>query len=147
MEASKEELEALLARVESATGPDREIDLALMILGWGGPRERYLTDELDRLAFGEQWKFTASLDAALALVERVLPGRDIDLELREGMQDGQVHRFTDATIYAQAYSDDKRDFKAFGNSPALALLTALLRAKAKDAQPHGTPQAIDTGVK
>lgn len=52
-------IEELIGRLERATGPDREIDDAL------------------RIAFGyppKPWDYTASIDAALALVERVLPG-------------------------------------------------------------------------
>lgn len=139
------DLSALRERVESATGADREIDGAL----W---------KELNREAWAEQCTFkgtlyaghkhtpaekrkhelrsaeffapryTASLDAALALVEAKLPGRDIDLEIRETMADGVVLRVTDAAIYPLAYSDDQRSFKAYGNTPALALLAALLAA-------------------
>lgn len=138
-------LNEALAKVEAAEAMTRDlfIEVAQTLIGpfpGGDTTERAaLWNALYRFIDVEAWE-----SAALALVERVLPGRDIDLELREGMQDGQVYRFTDATIYAQAYSDDKRDFKAFGNSPALALLSALLRDKAKDAQQAGSPQAPRT---
>ena len=72
----------LLARVEAATGPDREIDGALALMeGWTfqkmkGDREPYWR----KPGATEYWNrstlinYTASIDAALALVERMLPG-------------------------------------------------------------------------
>lgn len=83
------ELDDLIGRLEVCTGPDREIDAELMRLehDW---EERHIgaTDENDtpvkdwvwvNRATGE-WRstaplhFTESIDAALALVERKLPG-------------------------------------------------------------------------
>lgn len=85
------DLNELLERVRSATGPDREIDVALLHL-WEPSHEalcsydqRYQTELRDGVF--SVWKtdggysasvpfprFTASVDAALALCERVLPG-------------------------------------------------------------------------
>lgn len=108
----------LLERVEKATGPSYALECEIAV---ALEPERAVAGLLSP-------NYTRSLDAALALVERKMPGRDIDLEIRETMTDGKVLRITDATIYAQAYSDDRRDFKAYGSSPALALIAALLRA-------------------
>ena len=57
----------LIERLEKATGPDRELDLAIWAAcgGSGGPDNGFL-----------DWRpaLTASIDAALDLVERKLPG-------------------------------------------------------------------------
>lgn len=63
---NKEALRELRARVEKCSGPDREIDGALAAAFEPGVYDvwPHLTPE-----------FTASIDAALALVERCLPGQ------------------------------------------------------------------------
>lgn len=60
------DLAELLVRVKAATGPDREIDRAIERLEHGP----------DVIPFTPA--YTASIDAALALVERVLPGWFVD---------------------------------------------------------------------
>lgn len=74
-------LSDLIARVEAATGPDRETDGMIwcaandyQFLEWDGDGCRYR-------AVSDGWfdshhipSYTASLDAAIGLVERVLPG-------------------------------------------------------------------------
>jgi hypothetical protein len=58
------EIEALIERVEKATGPDRELDISICDeLGWP-----------DKAWAGYPAGPTSSLDAAVALVERLLPG-------------------------------------------------------------------------
>lgn len=143
------DLEALRERLEKATEPSREIDCLLygnLHRSRSAWRAVCLRDG-DRPASvaNSAWcvlretieghattidppEYTASLDAALSLVERVLPGRDITLETSEQMMDGQVHRVCDATIGAMPYSDGKATF-AYGLSPALALCLALIKAK------------------
>ena len=76
--AREAEIGELLARVEAAAGPDRELDSSIALLcGW--------THEVNHAEDYECWRnpdgkacylprYTASIDAALALVERVLPG-------------------------------------------------------------------------
>ena len=59
-------LEAILARIEAATGPDRELDYDIAIMVRGQPD----TDPKIRWAYF--YRYTASIDAALALTERVL---------------------------------------------------------------------------
>jgi hypothetical protein len=54
------DLQALLERVKAATGPDRELD-------------RAIDDYFDPMHIGALRPVTASIDAALALVERRLP--------------------------------------------------------------------------
>lgn len=119
MEASE-----LIERLEKATGPDREIDLDLMVLGFGGPRETYLSDELGRLEFGHHWKFTASLDAALALVERVLPGTEWAVSTLYGRNHAEVNMNAEEPV------------TAIGATLPIALCLALLKAV-----PNCPPQA------
>ena len=87
MATTTEELRELLDRVQKATGPDREIDKALLWavgrFSWRGMN--YWSEA------GEMWPdrlstfFTASIDAAVALVERVLPGWSLQMNLSEGL--------------------------------------------------------------
>jgi hypothetical protein len=140
-----DQLKELLERVEKATGPDREIDVWLLaLLGdkespWGiGDIEYALTDpELTC----DPPTYTVSLDACLALVERVLPGHCIGL--RHDAVWGGDHRWaglphwqaevTDAGAADDYYPFEPHDHvdpnEASHCTPALALLAALLRAK------------------
>ena len=68
----------LIAKLEALDGPDREVDRA--ILAWLGFSWRGMNywhhDNKTMWPNSAQTNFTASLDAAVALVERVLPRRD-----------------------------------------------------------------------
>lgn len=133
------DLKSLRERVDAATGADREIDalivrtlcpeahVGLYVVGDDEPTV-FHAQLLGIANKSELPHLTASIDASLALVEAKLPGRDIDLEIRETMADGKVLRVTDATIYPPAYSEGEQYFTAYGSSPALALLSALLAA-------------------
>lgn len=85
------DLSELIERVKAATGPDRDLDIALLPLWEPGHDalksydDRYQTELRDGVF--SVWKldggysasiqfprFTTSIDAALALAERVLPG-------------------------------------------------------------------------
>lgn len=92
-----EDLPALLARLEAAEGPDRDLDAALHV-GLCKPQQypddlRYYRlpspnmDHMEMCAPGTYWlkkrsgqslqaapHYTASLDAAIALCERAMPG-------------------------------------------------------------------------
>jgi len=130
-------LQALLERVEAASGPDRDIDLELALIGYPHTtREHWLTDELGRLAFGSQRRYTASLDAAVGLVEKMLPGRS--WEVRE-----QKHSSFPRAIGAQALimsmSENETmrgDSSARAKTPALALIAALLKAMIYQSNPE-----------
>ena len=84
------EREELLARVQKATGPDREIDVAIMAacFEWAKAEPPYYAPHCvgDEPIYwhAPSWlrkrpcpELTGSIDAALALVERVLPGNDV----------------------------------------------------------------------
>jgi hypothetical protein len=106
------DLKELLARVEKAEGPDREIDAALQRLIGG----EHIHWGCGLLVNG----FTASLDASLALVERVLPGW-----LRELQEYGEPDSFWWVTLRSYPFGI------AFGGraaTPALATCCALLKA-------------------
>ena len=60
-------LRALLARVEAASGPDREINREIEHVVCGAPRPR------PGFQMAYPSRYTESLDAAVALVERIKP--------------------------------------------------------------------------
>ncbi len=135
------DLHDLLTRVEASTGADRELDRDIG-LALAKPRGLRF-DERDETWWdhspasgGQRWSppaYTASLDAALALVERVLPGKmkfvgDLDP--------------TDMRAVATISEDypDQPSWRGFApqGQYALALLAAMLKAKiAQQEQPHG----------
>lgn len=125
----------LLERVEAATGPDRELDRDILKAlptptdGWGSVWPEHIT--WDSLTLLSPWAapITASIDAAVALVEKMLPGRDVNLEIGNVGAD----RVTDAYISgADGYFEEPKtpDAHGYGITPALALCAALLRALA-----------------
>lgn len=145
------DLKALLARVEAATGPDRELDaevcaalaympdaeLPTLMEGWSwvwesgwtfgdGPTVKAIPVREGERSMGGATRrpqpITASLDAALALVERVRPGWFWSL--------GQIA--WDAQAVAELCCEDPAGYaKAEAATPALALILALLRSMAE----------------
>lgn len=140
----------LLARVEAATAPDRELDARLHVAlhphehgmihpgrpdgsrgSSHGPLSGMDWDAWSRLAkhrgsdlgmvanHGLWPDYTASLNAALTLVERALPGWDYRVERDEGVHKAGVWR---SGTYFGGYGTESAP------TPALALLAALLRA-------------------
>lgn len=118
------ELQTLLERVEKATGPNRKIDALLWPLAPDFTRDVSLTGE--EVAWREHAspRYTASLDAALALVERVLPGWtwDIGAESYGASAEGAWAR-----VYPRGFMS-KGSGNRYAKTPTLALLAALLRA-------------------
>lgn len=120
-------IEELLGRVKAATGPDRGLDdailKALSIHSWAG-RMSY-PDLPMWVDFGSS-DITASIDAALALTERVLPGWGIEIGRPAGR--GGIGN-------ARLYPGDERNaeltFFGMGETPALAILAATLSALAQ----------------
>lgn len=145
-----ERLRGLIERLEKLEGPDREIDAEINGLSHGG--RVHLVDLEDGVVVWEKpidgmWvrrilklsrvpRYTASLDAAVALVERVLPGWS-----------GVVDFGTESPIRrADLYSPVKEmgedeygnpveirdDAGGEGSTPAIALLIAALRALSQE---------------
>jgi hypothetical protein len=133
---SATQTQSLLERVQAATGADRELDgrlaglfgtsvtpaadfveLAHDARGWGGPD---MVPNWDGAAGNlSAPAYTASLDAALDLVERVLPGASVLLGMRQ----------TPETLpWARVGPWHSAD--ATGANPPLAILSALLTALA-----------------
>lgn len=82
--SNKTEIKELMERVRAATGPDRDLDFLIQIHvahPLTGEEHYTLQDVMNDFALlGADGMvidapYTASIDAALALVERVLPGR------------------------------------------------------------------------
>lgn len=117
---NREELTALQQRVRAATGPDRSIDAALLAVAnpetaAKHPWVTWIADqEAGRDDFTAIQRYTASIDAAFALTERVLPEHDWII----GHTNGGL------TIHCQLGPDADR--MAFGDTPPLAILAALL---------------------
>jgi len=103
----------IIERLEKADGPDRELDHAIdAMLPTGVPRH--------------VWRpiYTASLDAAIALVERTLPG------YIWSVSDGDEHG-PNALVHRP---DDKSPVGDMAATPAIALLISMFRAlEAKEA--------------
>lgn len=133
----EEQIAGLLGRVEAATGPDRELGREIMLtLGWQrtcighfyGPL--YYWSPPGRAGRGyDEDKLpdaTASVDAALLLIERVLPG----------WADTTYSKTTTHGPRAVLVNPDYRiQVGADGATRPLALLAALLKALL----PQGSP--------
>ncbi len=128
------DLSALIERLEKLTGPDRDVDEAIQAWSVGATiewqeyagRNAYHRDD-SWVSIGALQPLTASLDAAIALVERILPGHG-----RIGCKGQQL-----ATDPMYAYQILPNDFashqepigEAEHDCEAICLLIAALRAK------------------
>lgn len=132
------DIDALIERLEAATGPDRELDAAIFAWSEGG-RIHYF----DALAKNYVWerpidgfwirgvksvpsttKFTASIDAALALCERMLPGWSWKIV----GEPGAVYPHCAVLRNAGKLSDVAEAFVASHRTAPLAMVSALLLA-------------------
>ncbi|MDR5172978.1 hypothetical protein IHQ56_14290 [Methylobacillus flagellatus] len=114
-------LRSLLERCEAAEGPDRELDLDLartlapdVIVS----RQRQDDTGADPYTY---WHYTGAIAAAVALIEKKLPGVNV------AMGWGEPHRNPWATI-SPLEADGRHPHSAGGYNQALALLSALLQA-------------------
>jgi hypothetical protein len=103
------DITTLRDRVAGLTGADRDVDNAI------------------RVAFGyppKPWNYTASVDAALTFVERVLPG------WARGFDDGPKTciAFVDPHDFSDRFTGAR--YTAKGPTPAIALLLAAISALA-----------------
>ncbi len=129
---------ALAERVEAGSGSDRELDAAIAqaVLGLTHdgrpePYRRWMRKDPDgAIMYGSDVvmirRFTDSLDAAVALVERALPDARWSVSTNEGEGLGET--------YATVYEPDRVSIAGMSGMPeympARALLAATLRALA-----------------
>ncbi len=120
------DLQALLERVEKAEGPDEEVDMQLCLLAY--PEIMAVSEKRDDgFWYHKQWgrmsvpaNYTASIDAAVALVEKMLPGWTGHLDFGGSQACAYAIRpLTEGPLV---------EHRAFATTPALALIAALLRA-------------------
>jgi hypothetical protein len=122
------DLATLEQRLVEAVGPDQEIDGLL----WNFIDERTLValddrGQTDRIAYDIAPPYTSSIDAAVALVERVLPGAEYEITTRYGPAHVQL------PLNGDECSDGRRED---GNVPR-AICLALVRAlQAKSPTPQ-----------
>jgi hypothetical protein len=132
-------LQELRERIGRLTGPDREVDAALWALtncvddttylyGAGGYPDGTRIKSYRRP--GPRWfapRYTASLEAALGLVERVSPAQDIAICRVGGQWEADMG----------PPESFQRDGHALGPTAPLALLLALLAALSSAPTPGG----------
>lgn len=107
----------IIERLEKATGPDGDLDLDIINL---------IDPPVARHSAMHQ-PYTASLDAAISLVDRMLPGWHWSLYDTDGL--GRRN----AQIEPPEYSSEP--FDGLGQTIAIALLLALFRALEVEAKP------------
>lgn len=110
------DLSALIARLEAAEVGSHELDKAVAI-ACGSSIQVWAETASDGTFLGSVRAYTTSLDAALALAERVLEGWQVGMWTTKQNAVGSVLR------------DDGGAFDATAATPALALCIAILRAK------------------
>lgn len=108
----------LIERLEKADGPDRELDAKLARHLAGDPVDHWFRLFGDWFTDRTIPSYTSSIDAAVALVERVLPGAEWEVT-NTGRRPG-------ATVIS--YERRVRE-GAYASTPAIAICIALLRAK------------------
>lgn len=130
------DMQELIARLEAGeVGPDLDASICVL-LQYGGPNSNGATN----VRTDGDWEgdllfehgsdeccnpipaVTTSLDAALALAERVLPGW---VWMVESHRDGR------ATAWLSEFNAYGEGEQVLGNSPTLALCIAILKAKAQ----------------
>ncbi len=115
-------LKGLLEGVRAAAGPDRKLDVAI----WRTFID--LDARPDRAPLPWDYRFTASIDAAIALMERVLPGWDIHF-YPEG--EGRLGYVAEMTWPPNALVGEANYFGIDGRglTRPLAIVAAVLEAK------------------
>lgn len=132
------DLESLLERIEKASGPDRELDVAIMTAlvptksgkpwWFDGKREQGTAPAITT----ERWKeraarTTASLDAAIGLVERVLPDWAVDVG-NKAYVDGKWQGGKWRSNLRAPWSSGPIACFGIGANGSLAILAAILTA-------------------
>jgi hypothetical protein len=115
-------LQELIDRVKAATGPDRELDHAIGVFFELSGADKHDGPHLRRIWRGP--RLAASLDAALAFVERVLPGAEYNISTLYG------HAMAELPINADNYLAPQV-LRMDGNMP-LAIIECALLAKLQE---------------
>lgn len=138
------DIASLLERVTAATGPDRVLDLDLA---------RALVPDVVVLRRNDDdtanephtyWEYTASIDAALALVERLLPGWSVRIYSHPGAAYVDIYRlgeYIDLPSGAPVRNISSPYYEAVrinDRHVALAIVEALLRSLIQE-QKDGAP--------
>lgn len=119
-------IESLIERLEKATGPDRELDSDICrACGF----KLYPFDRPSNDTLAEAPRYTASLDAAVSLCERVLPGRDWTVRTRRAHPYQGNYQF-EAVVWGPSGSHVGAQAGYHNSGTALALCLATLRARA-----------------
>lgn len=117
-----EGLSALISQLETAEAGRRELDAFMFCAfneGWRPGKGIQLGGVIKTGTMRTPEPVTTSLDAALALAERVLPGCEPGVMVEQ--------RLPDRTIWG-AWTSVKEPDDVFAKGPALALCIAILRA-------------------
>lgn len=115
----------LIAKLEAATGPSRALDYQIYLAlrptdDLEEYRKLYETDPPAYWFWMSHQEYTASIDAAVALTERVLP------DVGWSVATNRIDRRRVARLWTGEIDDGKAHA---GASPAIALCLAILRAK------------------
>ncbi|WP_375597611.1 hypothetical protein [Devosia sp. Naph2] len=127
-------LEGLIERVKAATGPDRELDIAIgtTLGGWTyqphvSHNFKWNDGKFDRP--NGPPSYTASIDAALALVERCLPEWVVADLSQNSRHAGDPWGCELAFYHGRDPSQNRRGVSGYQySSAALAIIAALLNA-------------------
>ncbi len=141
----------LIERLEKATGPDREIDAALVkALCPDALVSQYLASDEEPSVFHAQSlgisdrsdvpRYTASLDAALTLVERALPGTEWAVSTLYGVNHAEVDMNGEEPVTA-------RDAATPAIALCLATMKALSAARGTDSPQAEAALSTETGEK
>ena len=134
--------QSLITRLSKLDAPDREVDaeidrafgLLVDIYPLSGP----MTDYPEPVGYTETRHYTASIDAAIALAERVLPGCDIEIsdvhaDFRGAKEPRHIADLSSNLVWEKGDGYPDPVYRIRGtvqsNIRAIALLIALLRAK------------------
>ena len=119
------DLSALIERVEKATGPDRGLSCAIgSFFGWQFEHKDGAWNKRPDVVFTLGLPdYTASLDAALELVEQQMA-----IEWPQYEVNARMIRSGDEWFHYWEITVPSREFQGRSKTPALALLQCLLRA-------------------
>ena len=111
---------SLLSRLQSATGPSRELDAEIALANGWMRGNVYWHDPAGKIFPDDPPRYTESIDAALTL----FPESWTYWELRS-----PGHRTSFSAGIYRLIGDDEQQATGHGATPALALLVAVERAK------------------